>query len=149
MPERFAVLEISLDVLLGVPTIVVLTNRECHLFCRYTEHDWRKHPLASARRGTWLPVDVRFCFVEYADNEQEEAGDTLEHTFLKPEFVFCHVYFFYFWGTIAGIPTPSTTAIYKWHPIYVEPGYLFFEKWTWHWIDPPDFPNAFMEYWSS
>lgn len=62
-----------------------------------------------------MHADKYFCFDVYEDNEQEEAGDTITHTFIKPDWPVCQTRFFYFHGRIDGEPSPSTTAIFKQH----------------------------------
>lgn len=59
--------------------------------------------------------DRYFCFVVYTDNEQEEAGDTLVHTFIKRPWPVCETRWFYFWGSIAGLTCQSTTSIFELH----------------------------------
>lgn len=61
--------------------------------------------------------DLYFCFDVYTDNEQEEAGDTLTHTFIKEPWPYCQERWFYFHGEINGIPSPSTSCIFYKHPI--------------------------------
>ncbi|MBA7707830.1 hypothetical protein ES703_116713 [subsurface metagenome] len=75
----------------------------------------RKHALPSYRRGLYLQGDIRFCFVVYEDNEQDEPGDTLIHTFNKPAWPICETRWFYFIGTIAGVPVVSESPIFTFH----------------------------------
>ena len=69
--------------------LTATTDVPCHLFCRMTTTPPRKHALPSYRRGLYMQGDIRFCFVVYEDNEQEEPGDTLIHTFNKPAWPIC------------------------------------------------------------
>lgn len=96
-------------------TIVVYTDTPCHLWCRITKEKPLKHTLPSRRRGTFLQGEVNFCFVVYDDNEQEEAGDTLIHTFIKPSWPHCETRWCYFIGTIDSQPSNSTSAIFPYH----------------------------------
>ena len=66
-------------------------------------------------------TDKYFCFDAYEDNEQEEAGDTLQHTFIKEPWPVCQTRFFYFHGTINGIASPSTSPILKKHRVAPPP----------------------------
>ncbi|GAH88756.1 unnamed protein product, partial [marine sediment metagenome] len=84
--------------------LVATTDVPCHLFARMTTTPPLKHALPSWRRGIALQGDIRFCFVVYEDNEQDEAGDTLTHTWLKSAWPVCEIRWFYFIGTIAGQP---------------------------------------------
>jgi len=95
--------------------IVVTTDVPCHLYCRMTTTPPRKHALPSYRRGLYLQGDIRFCFVVYEDNEQDESGDTLTHTWLKDAWPVCEMRWFYFVGTIAGQPSVSESPIFKFH----------------------------------
>lgn len=96
-------------------TLVATTDVPCHLFCRMTSTPPRKHALPSYRRGLYLQGDIRFCFVVYEDNEQDEAGDTLIHTFVKDAWPVCERRWFYFIGNILGFPSPSESPIFEFH----------------------------------
>ncbi|MBA7535572.1 hypothetical protein ES705_27830 [subsurface metagenome] len=96
---------------------VVKTNVPCHLWLRWTLTHPHIHSKTVLIRGLRLKDDVRFCFVTYHDNEQEEAGDTLIHTFTKEPWPHCETRYFYFHGTIGGQISPSTTAIFTLHRI--------------------------------
>ncbi len=112
---------------------VVKTNVPCHLWLRWTTTPPRIHSKAILIRGLRLKDDVRFCFVTYHDNEQEEAGDTYEHTFTKEPWPSCETRYFYFHGTVGGQFSPSTTAIFNLHRIAPPPpawSQCFFEEWT-------------------
>jgi len=95
--------------------LVAYTDVPCHLFCRMTSTPPRKHALPSYRRGLYLQGDIRFCFVVYEDNEQDEAGDTLIHTFYKSAWPVCETRWFYFIGNIAGISSVSESPIFTFH----------------------------------
>ncbi len=95
--------------------IVITTDVPCHLWMRWsTQNPWI-HSIPSLRRGIEIHGDVYFCFTVYKDNEQEEAGDTLTHTFIKHDWPHCETRYFYFTGDIEGNPVVSTTAIFKKH----------------------------------
>ncbi|GAH81193.1 unnamed protein product, partial [marine sediment metagenome] len=95
--------------------LTAVTDVPCHLFCRMTTTPPRQHSLPSYRRGIALTGDVRFCFVVYEDNEQIEAGDTLTHTWLKAAWPVCETRWFYFLGSILGIPVVSESPIFNFH----------------------------------
>lgn len=59
--------------------------------------------------------DVYYCFTAYQDIEQEEAGDTLTHTFIMSDWPACESRWFYLWGTIAGEASPSESPIWGRH----------------------------------
>lgn len=95
--------------------VTVITDVPCHLWLRHSQQQPRIHKKAILRRGLWLADDVRFCFTIFEDNEQTELGDTLEHTFWKQTWDVCQTWYLYFWGYIAGVVSPSTTAIFTYH----------------------------------
>jgi len=95
--------------------ITVTTDVPCHLWCRLTlEQPW-VHKKTSFRRGLGWKEDVRFCFTVYEDNEQIEAGDTLVHTWAKPDWPPCTTKWLYFWGSIAGEVCVSDTPFFVYH----------------------------------
>lgn len=95
--------------------LTATTDVPCHLYCRMTTTPPRKHALPSYRRGLALQGDIRFCFVVYEDNEQDEAGDTLIHTWYKASWPICETRWFYFVGTMSGAPVVSESPIFKFH----------------------------------
>lgn len=101
--------------------IVIVTDTACHLYMRWSLHEPWYHRIPVTRRGVEFLADNRICFTVYEDNEQEEAGDTLEHTFIKEPWAHCETRYFYFHGTIAGIASVSTSPIYAYHRIYTPP----------------------------
>lgn len=95
--------------------IIVTTDRTCHLWMRWTHtqpHITRKE---RDDRGLRTLLDYHYCFDNYHDNEQEEGGDTLTHTFTKEPWAICETRWFYFWGTINELECPSTSCIFKYH----------------------------------
>lgn len=99
--------------------IIVTTDISCHLFMRWTVIEPAKHIEPLYRRGIALPLKPRFCFDVYEDNEQEEAGDTIYHTFIKEPWAHCETRYFYFWGTIQGEHSPSESPIFSKHRYYL------------------------------
>jgi len=111
----------------GGLAIIIVTSTACHLTMRWTNIEPKEHDKPSYRRGFPFHSEKYYCFDTYKDNEQEEAGDTLVHTFLKPKWLIRETRWSYFWGTIDGKISPSTTAIFK-H--YRPPPILYFEPYT-------------------
>lgn len=101
--------------------IVVTTDVPCHLWMRWSNQEPHIHPKAVLKRGLRTRDDVRFCFTVYKDNEQQEFGDTLIHTFIKEPWPTCETRWFYFHGNISGEESPSTTALFKKHAIEPPP----------------------------
>jgi len=95
--------------------IIVTTDVPSHLWLRETETPPRKHSIPSYRRGLAITGDIRFCFVLYSDNEQQEPGDTKIHTFVKINWPLCQTRWFYFIGQINAVDSPSESAILKIH----------------------------------
>lgn len=101
--------------------LIVVTDVPCHLYMRWTTTEPQYHSKPVLRRGRQFATDRRFCFVVFEDNEQEEPGDTLVHTFIKEPWPVCETRWFYFHGTIAGNPSPSTSPIFNKHRAYAPP----------------------------
>lgn len=98
--------------------ILVTTDVPCHLWLRHTLEKPLIHAKGSTRRGLTLMKDVRFCFTQYIDNQQAEAGDTLTHTFIKRGWPFCVTWFFYFWGYVNKVISKSTSPLFELHNNY-------------------------------
>lgn len=92
---------------------VATTDVPCHLFLRWTYWVPRTHKDPIVRRGVTFFEQVRFCLVSYHDNEQEEAGDTLAHTFEKQDWPLDKNRYFMFWATIGGEPSPSESPLFE------------------------------------
>jgi len=97
--------------------IVVTTDVPCHLYMRWSTNPPWIHHVPIERRGVFLKTDIQICFTVFEDNQQEEAGDTTTHTFIKEPWASCETRWFYFHGTIGGIASPSTSAIFKKHRV--------------------------------
>lgn len=121
MPNHFSVRDVVFTPTDTGVKVVVETDVPCRLICRQTDTVPQIHKKPVLRRGEWLNDDVRFCFVAYSDHEQEEAGDTLIHTFIKEPWTPCTTKWLYFWATIAGEVCVSTSAIFKYHNDWVAP----------------------------
>jgi len=100
--------------------IVVTTDVPCHLFVRLTLEKPRIHSRSIERRGVALMSELRFCFVSFEDNEQAEPGDTLTHTWVKPNWGYCITKFCYFWGYVSDVVSPSTSPIFEYHNDFVQ-----------------------------
>lgn len=119
--QHFAVLEVSY---LYKPTSIVITcttNNPCHLTCYYTDKPPVRHATSRVVRGLSLPWGAYWCFVAYKEVEQQEAGDTLTHTFEVPDWSYCQTKWFCFRGTVSGEISPSVSALLKHHHPGVPP----------------------------
>lgn len=95
--------------------ITTTSDVPCHQWLRYTWIAPKKHLSVIERRGLLTWYNARFCFVAYHDIEQEEAGDTYEHTFIWTNWISCQTKWFYFWATLMGIKCFSTSCIFSKH----------------------------------
>lgn len=124
---HFAVLSITYTLTATGYKIVCVTNNPCHLFMRYSTTPPQKHIHHKMVRGAPVGTYIDQCFVAYHDNEQEEPGNTITHTFIKEHWPGCQTRWFYFWGTVAGELSPSASPIFiKHRPVsdifYPDPG---------------------------
>ncbi|MBA7576459.1 hypothetical protein ES708_18300 [subsurface metagenome] len=131
--------------------IRVTTDVPSHLFIRLSSQTPRIHKTPSLRRGVAFAEDVRFCFTVFEDNEQNEWGDTLEHTWWKENWPACTTKWLYVWGMRAGETCVSTTAPFKYHNTGIEPvptwGLIFHELWSIVFPPPPELTQLFREPW--
>ncbi len=118
---HFAVLDIAYEITDTGYLITITTDIPCHLYMRWTLEKPGIHLDPVIKRGLPIHYMPRYCFVVYEDNEQLEPGDTLEHTFEKPNWPVCTTRYFYFWGTIASQPSPSESPIFENHRVVVGP----------------------------
>jgi len=81
-PEKWACLSLVETCLADGYSFLAMTNKPCHLWLRTTDAPTRIHLASEERRGETKMTDLKFCFTQFSDIEQEEAGDTLEHTFI-------------------------------------------------------------------
>ncbi len=132
--------------------IQVKTDVPSHLFIRLSLQEPLVHMKPSIRRGVAFAEDVRFCFTVFEDNEQEEPGDTVSHTWWKPSWPVCTTKWLYVWGMRAGETCASTTAPFKYHNDGVAPvphvALLFLEPWSGETPPPPVFALIILEPWT-
>jgi hypothetical protein len=121
VPSRWALLTIGFTPALSQVQAVATTDVACHLWARWTENEPQFHPLTMVIRGQTVPWSLRTCFTAYQDLEQDEAGDTLSHTFTWNPWIYCITRWFYCYGTIGGLKSPSTSGIFKYHNQFVPP----------------------------
>lgn len=115
---RFVVRRITFTLTDTGYIITCYTNNPCHLFFRYTTIRPVKHINQRIVRGAQVGTYIDQCFVAFKDNEQEEAGDTYTHTFIKEPWVHCETRWFYMWGTVDGNLSPSASPIFSQHRIW-------------------------------
>lgn len=115
--SRFAILTIHQENTATGYIITVTTNHACHLWLRWTNITPVKHHSLSPERGASFDISTRYCFVGYHDNEQEEAGDTYEHTFIKEPWPVCETRWFYFIGQVSAGASASDSAVFIKHRV--------------------------------
>lgn len=124
---NFAVLDVVQILTTTGYRFYVSTDVPCHLYMLYVIAEPGKHKTEIIRRGERWKDAIRFCFVNPIQNEQEEEGDTIYHTFIKEPWAGCETRWFTFRATIDGVWSPSATAIFiKHRPV----GLLFAEPYT-------------------
>lgn len=114
-PTKWACLSLTEICLADGYTFEAATNKPIHLWLRLTDQPYRKHMKSEVVRGEAKMTDLRFCFTQFEDIEQEEAGDTLEHTFIVRGWPVPETRYFYLIGTENDVPSPSTSNIFKYH----------------------------------
>jgi hypothetical protein len=99
--------------------ICVHTNNPCHLTCYFTFKKPLKHHTSRIIRGLKVPWGVYFCFVAWYPIEQDQAGDTLYHTFNIAPLYDGNRFWFTFRGTVGANISPSVGPIFEY---YFTPG---------------------------
>ncbi len=144
---RWAPIDIVQEWAGNTATIVLTTNTPCHLSMYWTTKQPWVHRKERIVRGLTVPWDAYWCFAAWTENEQEEPGDTLAHTFVKPGWQYCETRWFCFRGTVEGVLSPSDSPIFSKH--YDKRWtWGFLEPWTWLGDLPPDFTLFLKEYWT-
>lgn len=115
--NNFAVLAISQASSPNTETIVITTNNPCHLWLSWTENKPIRHKDVRRLRGLETAWGAYWCLNALTMVEQQETGDTLTHTFVVTPWAHCTTRWFIFFGTVAGIKSPSVSAIYEKHHI--------------------------------
>lgn len=100
-------------------------------------------------RGLPTKDALRYCFVDFEHNEQEEPGDTIYHTFIKEPWPFCQVRWFTFRAIIEGVWAASVGPIFMKHMDEIPYDMLILEQWTYKETSPPDFTRLILEEWTS
>jgi len=113
---------------------IITTDDACHLWLRWSNNSPQTHRTARVFRGLNLMDDIYFCFTGYQDVEQQEAGDTLTHTFVVTPWVACQTRWYYFHGQVAGVNSPSTSPIFTFHmPVFPTPvKFEYYEENGWY-----------------
>ncbi|MBA7551151.1 hypothetical protein ES705_43687 [subsurface metagenome] len=152
MPCQISVRDIDFHSSTTGVRIRVTTDVPSHLFVRLSSLTPRIHKKPSIRRGVAFAEDVRFCFTVFEDNEQNEWGDTVVHTWWKKNWPVCTTKWLYVWGSRAGEVCVSTTAPFQYHNDGVAPvppwGLIFHEPWSGILPPPLEWQLIFLEPWT-
>lgn len=95
--------------------VTCYTNNPCHLWLRWTAIIPQKHINTRVVRGAPVGTYIDQCFVVFTDVEQNEPGDTFTHTFTLEPWFYCETRWFYFWGKVGGVLSPSASCIFSKH----------------------------------
>lgn len=87
------------------------TDSPCHLWMRYKSTRPGKRLQPILRRGIQMHCTPIFAFYGAKKLEQQEAGDTLIHSFMLRPYLAPDHYFFYLYGQVAGVDSPSTSPV--------------------------------------
>lgn len=124
MAEIWYPLAIDQTQIAGGYTIVLTTDRPCHLWLYHTMNPPWAHRITRLERGLRVPWDAYWCYTSWSLIEQDEAVDTTTHTFTWLGWVNCQTKYFRFHGTIGLINSPSDSPIFSKHYLYVAPEYV-------------------------
>lgn len=115
--DHFAILSVEQEDTGAGIKFLVATNVPCHLYMLWTDQNPEKHTTPIIRRGALWKNAIRFCFVNWNINEQEEEGYTLYHTFTKEPWAVCETRWFTFRAKIEDKWTTSVGPIFKKHRV--------------------------------
>lgn len=102
-------------------TITVETDVASTLTLRLTNRQPWIHKKTSFIRGLTLKEDIRFCFTVYQDYEQSETEDTFIHTWVIDGWLPGDTKWFYFFGSVDGQLSPSTSPIFQFSNTWTAP----------------------------
>lgn len=101
--------------------VVFSTSIPCHLYCYWTlEKPW-VHRVKGSKRGLLGKFAEYFCYVAWDKFDQQEAGDTIQHSFILTSWPFCETRWFVFAGEVGGVKSPSISPIFEKHNKYHGP----------------------------
>lgn len=128
--------------------IFTITNVPAHLFLYWTTNEPWVHRVAGFKRGLLAKWFSYFCFVAWNKMEQNEVGDTLEHTFDMLDWPVCQTRWFVIAGEVNDVKSPSISPIFKKHRPAPEWLLIILEPWTVD-TEPPTFTRIFLEPWAA
>lgn len=99
----------------GTVVIAYDTDIPVHAWLCHSTEPPNMHLLTKTVRGLRVMGSPYYCFPKQDCFEQDEAGDTLHHTFTWPGWYVCLWQWFFFKATVAGVWTPTQWGIFKKH----------------------------------
>jgi hypothetical protein len=148
--RRWVILDIQQIPVEGGIKIIITTDAPCHLTLCWTLKEPWKHRATTTVRGLAVLWDAYWCYVAWTTQIQEEEGDTEIHTFTVLGWPVCQTRYVRFTGTIGGVDVPSDSPIFIKHNVGMPtPAYIYYEPWTWEFVNPPAFVLKYTEHWSS
>ena len=97
------------------------TDIACHLTIRISDKPPFKLTERHYKRGTVYYHGTKVNFSWTSEHTQQEAGDTIEHTFTFTVPLYCRIYYWYARGTVEGVPSSSRSPFFTYHP-YAQEG---------------------------
>ena len=95
--------------------VACVSDVPCHQWLRWTSVPMGVHNRVTTLGGYSFMTDPKYCLVQYNEVEQNEAGDTLSHTFNFAGWATCEWRWWYLVATLGGEPSPSATCIFQAH----------------------------------
>ncbi|MBA7707309.1 hypothetical protein ES703_116179 [subsurface metagenome] len=145
--DKFAILDVEQEITKTGIKFLVTTNVPCFLKMYWTNIEPEKHFRAMLRRGMFWKNAIRYCFVDWHENDQEELSEGLYHTFIKEPWAHCETRWFTFRAKVNGEWSPSVGPIFKKHRIKPKWAMCLTEPWTVP-VFPPPLERCLLEPWT-
>jgi len=110
---KFVIVDFSITCGVMQLTFWCKTDVACHLYLHLAKLKPIFRRIPARRRGADVNLSSLTCFVEVEIVEQDEAGDTYEHTFIVPLTAYDEWHYWYLTGTQGGVPMTSVSQIFK------------------------------------
>lgn len=114
-PGRFLVKDMKTHYDGPTKVVTVYTDIACHLYMRYQDTGIVHHPRIRVVRGVEFHRDPHLGFDNWVRIEQIEEGDTLEHTFVIPDFQPCETWYWQFESILEGLSSLSMSPVFHQH----------------------------------
>lgn len=146
---NFTILDVQMENTTTGIKFLVTTNVPCFLKMYWTASEPLKHATEMLLRGAFWKNRIRFCFVNWHENNQVEESDSVYHTFIKEPWPHCETRWFIFRAKVDGVWSPSVSAIFKHHRFEIPAEWLICldEPWSVP-VFPPPLEKCFDEPWT-